>query len=205
MISPHNRSARWNGQSLGSAKHQDGVVLVVALVLLLAITLLSLAGMSTTTLELMMATNQQARVNAFQQAETGIDAVTSNLDNFRVTGPVGASRCTAEFHNQRYYDATGEIDCDAFDLALPAGFDLTRSRAVVERLPPLLQPAPRFMEASFENLKVATFKIDSRYDAREVRGGRAEHAQGMLVTVLTTGEETVISGEDGELSQGTVE
>jgi len=180
-------------------------VLVVALVLLLAITLLSLAGMSTTTLELMMATNQQARVNAFQQAETGIDAVTSNLDNFRVTGPVGATRCTPEFHGQRYYDATDEIDCNAFDLALPAGFDLMRSRALVERLPPLLQPAPRFMETSAEKLKVATFKIDSRYDAREVRGGRAEHAQGMLVTALSPSEETVISGEEVDLTQGTLE
>lgn len=175
---------------------QKGVVLVVALVLLVAITLLSLAGMSTTTLELIMATNQQARVNAFQQSEAGIDAVSSNLDNFPVSGPVGSERCTSDFHDSRYYDATGEVACSSPDLTVPADYDLTRSRAAVGRLPPRLQAAPRFIETSAEKLKVATFKIDSRYDAREIRGGRAEHNQGMIITVLTPSEETVVSGDD---------
>lgn len=175
---------------------QKGVVLVVALVLLVAITLLSLAGMSTTTLELLMATNQQSRVNAFQQAEAGLDAVGSNLDNFPVSGLVGEQRCTPGFHDARYSDATGEVTCSTPDLTVPAAYDLTRSRAAVGRLPPRLQAAPRFIETSAEKLKVATFKIDSRYDARETRGGRAEHNQGLIVTVLTPSEETVISGDD---------
>lgn len=176
--------------------HQKGVVLVVALVLLVAITLLSLAGMSTTTLELLMATNQQARTNAFQQAEAGVDAVGSNLDNFAVVGAVGAQRCTPGFHDGRYYDATGEITCGSPDLVIPSEYDLTYSRGVVGRLPPRLQAAPRFIETSAKKLKVATFKIDSRYDARDTRQGRAEHNQGMIVTVLTPGEETVIRGDD---------
>lgn len=176
--------------------HQQGVVLVVALVLLVAITLLSLAGISTTTLELMMATNQQARTNAFQQAEAGVDAVGSNLDNFAIVGLVGEQRCTPGFHDDRYYDASGEITCSSPDLAVPAAYDPTYSRATVGRLPPRLQAAPRFIETSVEKLKVATFKIDSRFDARETRGGRAEHNQGMIVTVLTPSEEEVISGDD---------
>lgn len=183
---PHNPSTR-----------QNGVVLVVALVLLVAITLLSLAGMSTTTLELMMATNQQARTNAFQQAEAGIDAVRSNLDNYRVSGPVGVERCTTDFDNtSKYYDASAEVDCDSYDISVPAGFDLDHSRVATERLPPLLQPAPRFIETSSEKLKVATFRTDSRYDARETRGGRAEHIQGMLVTVLTPTEEERVRDAD---------
>lgn len=180
---------------------QNGVVLVVALVLLVAITLLSLAGMSTTTLELMMATNQQSRVNSFQQAEAGIDAVTANLNNFPVSGAVGAERCTPGFEDtSKYYDATDEIDCGSFDVTTPDAFDLTHSRAAVRRMPPLLQPAPRFIETSAEKLKVATFKVDSRYDARETRGGRAEHNQGLLVTVLTPSEELVISGDNVDLN-----
>lgn len=180
---------------------QNGVVLVVALVLLVAITLLSLAGMSTTTLELMMATNQQSRVNSFQQAEAGIDAVTADLNNFPVTGAVGTERCTPDFNNtSKYYDASSEVNCGSFDVTTPTGFDLTHSRAAVERMPPLLQPAPRFIETSAEKLKVATFKVDSRYDAREIRGGRAEHNQGLLVTVLTPSEETVVSGDDVDLN-----
>ncbi len=178
---------------------QKGVVLIVALVLLVAITLLSLAGMSTTTLELMMATNQQARVDAFQQAEAGIDALVAIPDNFPVTGAVGAERCTPDFEdysNTTYYDEGSEVVCGSFDISVPAGFSLTYSRAAIERVPPRLQPAPRFIETSAEKLKVATFKIDSRYDARDIRGGRAEHNQGLIVTVLTPSEETVIRGDD---------
>lgn len=165
-------------------KRQQGVVLVIALVLLIAVTLLSLAGMSTTTLEFIMASNQQARVNAFQQAEAGIDGVNSNLeDNFRVAGPVGWGRCTVGFHDaDKYYDATGEVTCNTFDVAVPAGFDLSHSRVVIERLPPWRQHPPPFMETTV-TAKVATFKTDSRYDARDTRGGRAEHNQGRIVTV----------------------
>lgn len=175
---------------------QQGVVLVVALVLLVAITLLSLAGISTTTLELQMATNQQERVNAFQQAETGIDAVSADLNNFAVSGLVGQEHCTTGFHDNRYYDATGEVTCITPDLTVPAAYDLTDSRAAVGRLPPRLQAAPRFIETSVEKLKVATFKIDSRFDSRDTGGGRAEHHQGLIVSVLTPSEETVISGND---------
>lgn len=180
-------------------RRQRGVVLVVALVLLVAITLLSLAGISTTTLELMMATNQQERVNAFQQAEAGIDAIVSNLDNFPVTGPVGAERCTTDFDStSKYYNAT-DVDCGSYNLVVPIGFSLDYSRVAVERIPPRLQAAPRWIETSAEKLKVATFKVDSRHDARDTGGGRAEHNQGVIVTVLTPSEETVIRGDEIDL------
>jgi hypothetical protein len=171
------------------------VALVIALVLLVAVMLLSVAGISTTTLELRMATNQQARVNAFQQAQSGIAATKEELDNFRATGAVGITFCSADFHDSRYY-TENSISCGSPDLILPAGFDLSYARIAVRRLPPLLQPAPRFIETSVEKLKVATFKIDSRYDARDRRGARSEHNQGLIVTVLTPSEETVITEDE---------
>lgn len=173
---------------------ERGVVLVVALVLLVAVTLLSVAGISSTTLELRMATNQQARSTAFQEAESGIAAVKDDEDNFRVTGSVGSVRCTNGFHDGRYYSA--DLSCSSTDLVVPDTFHLTLKRAAVTRLPPLLQSAPRFIETSAEKLKVATYKIDSRYDARDQRGGRAEHNQGRIITVLTPSEETVITDSD---------
>src|SRR5256884_2014014 len=52
---------------------QRGAALVVALLLLLVITLLAVAGMNAAAVEFVMAGNEQHRQNAFQAAETGIE------------------------------------------------------------------------------------------------------------------------------------
>lgn len=52
---------------------QRGAALVTGLVLLIALTLISLTGMHTTAMELAMAGNTQFAQNAFQAAETGIE------------------------------------------------------------------------------------------------------------------------------------
>lgn len=54
---------------------QRGAALVVGLLLLAVITVLAIAGMNTSTLELQMAGNTQFRQNAFQAAEVGIEQV----------------------------------------------------------------------------------------------------------------------------------
>lgn len=59
---------------------ESGAALVVALVLLMAMTVLGVSGMSTATLELTMAGNAQAQQDAFQAAETGIDIAISQRD-----------------------------------------------------------------------------------------------------------------------------
>ena len=55
-------------------RHQRGAALVVGLLLLVVVTVLAVSGMNTSTTELAMARNDQARENAFQAAETGIEA-----------------------------------------------------------------------------------------------------------------------------------
>jgi type IV pilus assembly protein PilX len=52
---------------------QRGAALVVGMVLLLALTVMAIAGMSTASLELMMAGNEQYRGRAFQAAEVGVE------------------------------------------------------------------------------------------------------------------------------------
>ena len=54
---------------------QRGATLVIALVLLLILTILGVSTMSTATMEMRMAANSQYLENAFQLAETGIDAI----------------------------------------------------------------------------------------------------------------------------------
>ena len=53
---------------------QAGAALVVSLLLLVVITVLAISGMSTATTELAMARNDQGYENAFQAAETGLEA-----------------------------------------------------------------------------------------------------------------------------------
>lgn len=69
MTEPHPVPAR-----------QRGAALIVGLILLLVMTVLAVATMSTASLELAMASNTQSAQNAFQLAETGIDVHLARLD-----------------------------------------------------------------------------------------------------------------------------
>ena len=57
-----------------ASRTQDGAALVVGLILLVVITVLAISGMNTATTELAMARNDQNYENAFQAAETGLEA-----------------------------------------------------------------------------------------------------------------------------------
>jgi type IV pilus assembly protein PilX len=59
-------------------RKQHGAALVVGLLLLLVITLLAVAGMNSSALELIMAGNEQYHQNAFQAAETGVEQTIVN-------------------------------------------------------------------------------------------------------------------------------
>jgi Tfp pilus assembly protein PilX len=56
-----------------TARRQSGAALVVGLLLLAVITLLAIAGMNSSTVELIMAGNTQYHQKAFQASETGIE------------------------------------------------------------------------------------------------------------------------------------
>lgn len=56
----------------GHHRHQSGAALVVALILLVALSLMAISSMNTATLDLIMAGNEQYRSRAFAAAETGI-------------------------------------------------------------------------------------------------------------------------------------
>src|SRR5512134_4057674 len=59
---------------------QSGAALVVGLLLLLVLTILAISGMTTASLELQMAGNEQYQERAFQAAETGIEqAIASGI------------------------------------------------------------------------------------------------------------------------------
>lgn len=58
--------------SVQSIRHQNGVVLILALIILMAMTLISVSSMSSSTLEERMAANMKDREIAFQAAEAAL-------------------------------------------------------------------------------------------------------------------------------------
>ncbi len=69
----------------GTAR-QEGAALVVGLILLLVLTLLAISGMTTASLELQMAGNEQYQERAFQFAEAGVEqAMAAGVYNTNVT------------------------------------------------------------------------------------------------------------------------
>lgn len=155
-------------------KPQQGVALAIALMILVGVTVVSLSMLATSMLELVMAGNEEARTTAFQKAETGLDAVAVDGSNFQVFGAVGYKNCTSGFASK--YGGT----CNATSIALPTGFDATGTEMNVAREAPLEQCPPRGMSTSCESYSVATFSIDSRFDATQTRGGRSDLIQGYL-------------------------
>lgn len=64
---------RANHPSHPAGRRQHGAALVVGLILLLVLTVLAIASVGTSTMDLKMAANAQYAANAFQATERGID------------------------------------------------------------------------------------------------------------------------------------
>jgi Tfp pilus assembly protein PilX len=159
---------------------QQGVALAVALIILVGVTVVSLSMLATSMLEVVMAGSDEARTTAFQKAEAGIDAVASDTNNLQVIGNVGYKNCTSGFASK--YGGT----CNATSVALPNDYDATGSEISVRREAPLEQCPPRAMSTSCDSFGVATFSLDSRFDATQSRGGRVELTQGYMLLVPKT-------------------
>jgi hypothetical protein len=73
---------------LQAAPGQRGAALVVGLILLLVLTLLAVSGMTTASLELLMAGNEQYQERAFQAADAGVEqALAAGIYN--TNAPIG--------------------------------------------------------------------------------------------------------------------
>lgn len=71
-----------------SRSRQRGVVLVVVLMMLIGITLISMATLNTSVMELRMARNTEFGVNNFQTALSAIDFVITDPTNLPTVGPL---------------------------------------------------------------------------------------------------------------------
>ncbi len=65
----------------GKTRSQHGAALIVGLVLLMVLTVLAISAMRTATLDLTMSSNAQFQENAFQLAESGIQAIIRSAES----------------------------------------------------------------------------------------------------------------------------
>jgi len=161
-----------------NANSQRGAILVIALVFLVAISLLAVGSMGSSNIGLHMAQNEESRVAAEQGAQALADLIVSDTATTPVLGTTGFTICTY-----------GETGCDRYDLpvtnpylqaAIAAGY----VTAKVERLGPAFRPPPRVATgSSIDKFTAAQFQVTTTYDRVGESLGRQQISEGVLVLV----------------------
>ncbi|MFA5939420.1 MAG: PilX N-terminal domain-containing pilus assembly protein [Sinimarinibacterium sp.] len=153
------------------------MALVVGLILMLIITLLALSAVRFSGVGVRVATNEELRIDAFQQAQSIADAIISNPDSTPVVGNAGNIFCTP-----------GNTDpkCTTTDLVLPENAYATEVAkgiisAQVERMTPELGPPP--FGYSARCFRSATFTVRGAYDATTEGQSRSTIQQGLILPV----------------------
>jgi type IV pilus assembly protein PilX len=104
-------------------QRQGGAALVIGLLLLLVLTLLAISGITTATLELQMAGNQQYQQRAFQAAETAIEQAIETA-TFNTSVPSTATDAPvdpADADNNDSYDYVMSFDTENGATSVPGG------------------------------------------------------------------------------------
>ena len=156
---------------------QSGAILVIALMFLVAITLLTVSSMRSSNIGLHMAQNEESRIAATQAAQALADAIVANPASTPVVGTTGYTACTA-----------GQMNCDRNDLPvenpiLAAGIAANYISARVERTGAEFRPPPRIVESSIDKFTSASFTVTTTYDRVEDGLGRQQVTEGVLVLV----------------------
>jgi Tfp pilus assembly protein PilX len=164
-------------QNHKSMRHQSGAILVIALMFLIAITLLTISSMRASRLGLLMAQNEESRVAAVQSAQALADAIVANPASTPVVGGVGFTACT-----------TGQYNCDRTDLrvnneALESAVASDYLSARVERTGTIFRPPPRIVESSIDKFTSASFTVVTKFDRTSEGLGRQQITEGVLVLV----------------------
>lgn len=160
-----------------SAKKQQGAILVIALIFLVAITLYTISAMRSSRIGLQMAMNDESRIAAIQAAQALSDAIVANPGSTPVVGKTGYTACTA-----------GQGGCNRSDLVVD-NLTLTDQiasdyvSARVERVGTVFRPPPRVVESSLDKFSSASFSITTTFDRAEVGLGRQQITEGVLVLV----------------------
>ena len=170
------KTIRISRKHLSEPMSQRGAALFTALIILVAVTLVSLASLGTSLMELRMSANEEATMQAFEMAQAAIDDVISQGDtNFSVKGGVGDKKCTSNVPNFG-------TECDATAVVLDSPLQASDHFLAIERESTEVCP-PRALGTSCVKAKAVTFSVSSSYDRTLYGQGRADLEQGYMVVI----------------------
>lgn len=164
-------------QPIGFPARQQGAILVICLMFLVAITLFTVSSMRSSNIGLHIAQNEESRIAAVQAAQALADVIVANPASTPVIGGTGFTACTP-----------GEQNCDRNNLAinneiLEAAVAANHVTARVERVGSVFRPPPRVVESSIDKFSSASFTVTTTYDRADEGLGRQQISEGVLVLV----------------------
>jgi len=153
-----------------------GTALVTGLVLLLALTVIALSGIQTSSVQLLISSNDETTVASQEYAQSIIDAVIENPTNFKVGASNGYTRCTS---SETCDDNTMTLTSSMFS-------SIGNVDARIELLK--VSATPRMANGNSASVtQGAYFSITGKYDNTSNYGGKANIVQG-YVMILPTGQ-----------------
>lgn len=174
--------------------------------MLIAVTLLSLASLGTSMMELRMSGNEESSMQAFQSAQAAVDAVIDQDEktpatapkNFAVVGPLGYTKCSPNIPIGTPGYPTG---CQDTSIALPPVLvdgkpvfdtDPTKGRGnivAIERISDSgCPPRSTKLATSCSKQSAAVFRVDSVASKAHLGQGRGGVSQGYLKLIPTSGQ-----------------
>jgi len=158
---------------------QRGASLFTALIMLLALSIVSLGSLTTSLMELRMANNAEAGMAAFQTAQAGIDAsIADETNSYVVKGTVGDTRC---------YGYTG---CNTTVTSFPAPANKAKVR--ITRVTDRGCPPRSSLGSSCDKQSAATFVTESEYDGTLINQGRANLVLG-YIRLMPAGNQNIVT------------
>jgi len=162
---------------LNSSNRQNGAALFMALVILLAITMLSMASLQTSILELRMSGNTESTARSMHMSQAAIDVVLNDVStNFAIVGGLGYKNCTS--------NVSITPACNEFNVTLPSPQFDNDSKITIERL----SNAACVSGSSCTMFKGVTYSIYSEFDKVNEGLGRVHLLQGLVRIIPTYGQ-----------------
>jgi hypothetical protein len=158
-------------------QRQQGAILVIALMFLVAITLYTISSMRSSNIGLFMAQNEESRVAAAQAAQALADAIVATPASTPVVGVSGYTACTAN------ESGCNRNDLPVTDPVLAYAIANDYIAARVERTGTIFRPPPRVVETSIDKFSSASFRVTTTYDRIDEGLGREQVTEGVLVLV----------------------